>query len=825
MAKRSERHVRKVKETLHTPAARPAHERALAVSSPDGPKRGSASQAAALAGYASSVPSALGGSTTPDATGQVGTPGNLNVFGFLTGEDYNPDLDGYPMFPNYNKMRLGDAQVNATLLMLKLPLKGATWIAKPASDDAQDQAIADFVQANLIDDDSLARSWQHVLDNAMLKFDFGCAASEVIWGLADESPTALSRLGQAIELGRYGPKGLEKYEAMVHLDEMVNGPQYSRVVDLAPRLPRTFYRWIEDPTTGKLAFLQQFAPKHGQYGFWNIPAANLALHVRAREGNNYYGRSVLRTSYPHWWWKQQLYRIDMIGHDRFHVGIPRAKLTADYQAGTAPLDKLEATLKGLRSHDRAYMVQPFGVEYDIYGARDSAGGGTSGILQSIEHHNLMIARNILQSFAAQGEQRHGSFGAAHVTSEAYFKALEGESQEIGSELKQAVVKRLCDLNFDMRGRKYPQIACSDITAVDFSQLAAALGVLAEKGIVTPDDDLEAWVRDLIDAPGLPDALKGLPRGRATTTPPPGQPGGPDPAAGDDPPPVVDEPIDAARRTPFLEGGRAFSRAPSALERRVFDLHGIPDALDRAHGHLVHALATIRREQLKVVAARVAQKDGRKTAPFTDIRHAHVKMPQVDALVKTIRAAQTEVFAYGRKSVRTELQQQGARLPQELAANDTSAGSRRGATSHLVSSATITARRQADSWLSRILDEALRLRRTGLRGEELVSAIIDALEDEAESGARRDANAEINEAFGLGRALSAQELRELVDHATYSAILDANTCEPCQELDGEEFEIDSPEYEANLPPNANCDGKDLCRCVYLYVAHGDAQESA
>jgi hypothetical protein len=354
----------------------------------------------------------FGGSSQPDATGQVGTPGNLNVFGFLTGEDYNPDLDGFPMFANYNKMRLGDAQVNATLLMLKLPLKGASWISRPASDDPQDVAIADFVQANLIDDDSLARAWQHVLDNAMLKFDFGCSAEEIVWGnstgadgearLMRAHPRVMAmaqRAGGAWDLSSETGKRtfFQDLDRTLSDIETTSGPVYAKVVDLAPRLPRTFYRWVEDQKTGTLAYLQQFAPKNGQYGFWNIDAANLALHVRAREGNNYYGRSVLRTAYPHWWWKQQLYRIDMIGHDRFHVGIPRAALTKDYSANSAPLAKLEETLKGLRSHDRAYMVQPYGVEYDIYGARES-GSGTSGIMVSVEHHNQMIARNILPAW-------------------------------------------------------------------------------------------------------------------------------------------------------------------------------------------------------------------------------------------------------------------------------------------------------------------------------------------------------------------------------------------------------------------------------------------
>jgi len=49
-------------------------------------------------------------STGRDRRGQIRHAGNLNVFGFLTGEDYNQDLDGFPMFATTNKMRLSDAQ-------------------------------------------------------------------------------------------------------------------------------------------------------------------------------------------------------------------------------------------------------------------------------------------------------------------------------------------------------------------------------------------------------------------------------------------------------------------------------------------------------------------------------------------------------------------------------------------------------------------------------------------------------------------------------------------------------------------------------------------
>lgn len=819
MKRRTEPHVRKIKQTLETGAARPAGERALAGETSQvvsGRDRGrSTPDRRAVPGPTPNTVKTFGGSTTKDTTGQIGTPGNLNVFGFLTGEDYNPDLDGFPMFANYNKMRLGDAQVNATLLMLKLPLKGARWIVKPGSEDAQDQAIADFVQANLIDDDALARSWQHVLDNAMLKFDFGCSAEEVVWTVRDETAatgTDLSRPAGLVELGKRKDWALDQ--------AVKNGSVvYSTVSDLAPRLPRTFYRWIEDPKTGAFAgpnaFLQQFAPKNGQYGFWNIPADQLALHIRAREGNNYYGRSVLRTAYPHWWWKAQLYRIDMVGHDRFHVGIPRAALDEHYNAATAPLNKIEETLKGLRSHDRAYMVQPYGVTYDVYAA-PTGGRGTSAILLSIEHHNMMIARNILQSFSAQGEQRHGSFGAAKVTSEVYFDALQGEADEIGSELKQCVVKRLCDQNFDMRGRKYPTIVCTDLRAVDFTQLSEAFAALSNAKIVTPDDDLEGFFRDLADAPVLPEHLKGQDRAKVVAAPAV-------PPAPGDPPAVPSKP---APNTPaveaskgFQERGRTFGRTPSALERRIFDLHGVPSELEQQQALLVRALAEIRLAQLDTVAARIAKKDGRPTAAFTDIRHAHITMPKMAELRKAIRVSQDRVFAYGQKTVRDELRRQQGRGATALIEDPTAAKNKSTAISHLVSSAQVTAKKEAEAWRARILEEGLRQRRSGLQGTALADAIVEHLRDEAESGARRDAAAEVHEAFGLGRANAANTLADDIERCVYSAILDKATCEPCASLDQEEFVYGSEAYFAALPPNPNCAGLDNCRCVMLYLISG------
>lgn len=867
MAKRPDSHVRRVKAALATPAARRRQQaRELAAPTPAPvatnagllalppvpgkqpmPPKGRQDQndpLSAFPGY---------GDVGADDSGQIGAPGTLNVWGFITGEDYNPDLDGYPMFPKYDQMRRGDAQASASLLQIKLPFKAARKVIKPASDDPQDLAIADFIKAVLLEDRAMKRPFEQVLDHIMLRFDFGCSGSEIIWEIEAGDPSEVgsdaatlaaivARQGDGTLVTRTG-KGT--YELATDdptvLPTIAGAGMYLRVKDLAPRLPRTFYRWIEwdsGPLQGDLKYLQQFAPKNGRYGFWNIPAERFMLHTHRREGNNYYGMSLLRSPYPNWFWKQQLYRIDAIRHDRLGAGIFIAKLTQDYKANSAPLDKIEQTLAGLRSHDRAYAIQPYGVEYDILVPKGSAGNATD-IVQSIEHHNQMIAASVLQQFSTQGQQKHGSFGQAKVTHDVFMDALEGQGVEMGTEITDGIIRPLCDANFDMKGRGYPRLEFADIASADVGAIATSMSALATAKLITPDDGLENWLRELHDAPAMPDAIKGL--DRIPQPPPapmivhPGLPAGtPPPAPADgkggkgaksDPEPhqvptegdhtkQVPANVNAATRGGFLENGRTFSRVPTDLERRVFDLHGVPAALDDAKAALVRSLATIRRAQLTKTAAALAKKDARKTAPFTDLRKGQLPKPPTADYARVIRDTQQRMFDYGREQVRKELEKQGADVPKELA-GEKGSKNQKTATSALVSSAQVTADRQGSTWQQRIIDRAVQLRRQGLQGDDLEQGIVDSLSDEVESGAARDAGAEVNEAMGLGRANAARSLSDAIKTITYSAVLDANTCDSCDALDGEEWDsID----DAVEPPNPDCDGRDSCRCVLLFTAN-------
>lgn len=73
---------------------------------------------------------------------------------------------------------------------------------------------------------------------------------------------------------------------------------------------------------------------------------------------------------------------------------------------------------------------------------------------------------------------------------------------------------------------------------------------------------------------------------------------------------------------------------------------------------------------------------------------------------------------------------------------------------------------------------------------------------------------VGETLNLGRTAGILTLPEPPQFALRSEQLDANTCDPCDQLHGEIVQIDTPEYYDLMPPNG-CDGGGRCRGIYVY----------
>lgn len=118
---------------------------------------------------------------------------------------------------------------------------------------------------------------------------------------------------------------------------------------------------------------------------------------------------------------------------------------------------------------------------------------------------------------------------------------------------------------------------------------------------------------------------------------------------------------------------------------------------------------------------------------------------------------------------------------------------------------------------RLEREALRLindlSQQGLTGNDLARAVADGLRAMSDAPVERKGREAVGEAFNLGRNLEFQ--RQNVARVVRTEILDAATCGPCHELDGREFDVNTPDYFEFFPPN-KCDGREQCRGFYMPV---------
>jgi hypothetical protein len=396
-------------------------------------------------------------------SGLTGTP----VFGGFLRDlgEYNAQLEGLTAIRTYEKMRRSDAQVAATLLACELPIRAASWDVRPASDDPEDRAIAGFVRENLFggleyvspSGVKTSQSWDDVLRNALLMLAFGAAAHEEIYAID----------GAMVRLAR-----------------------------LAPRLPLTFYRWITDTDGETLLALNQYGYRNARFESVEIPVDRLAVFTLNQEGANFFGRSMLRPAYLHWYIKHQLYKIDAIAGERNGLGIP----TIEQGPGSSKEDREAAAqwVQALAAHEKTGLSLPSGWKFSLTGVA----GNVRDLYNSIQHHNIEISRTALAFFMnlGLGARAGGNRSLGETQTDFFFLALQATADQIARTVTYTAIRELVDYNWEGLAR-YPQLTVANLRARNFGETLDLLTRLAQTGVVAPYPELTQYVtREL----GLPE---------------------------------------------------------------------------------------------------------------------------------------------------------------------------------------------------------------------------------------------------------------------------------------------------------------------------------
>ena len=383
--------------------------------------------------------------------GELGTasPGFL---GDVT-KEYNIELRGSNGLDKYQKMRFGDGVVAGTLLLIKTSVNAGRWFIKPVGNKPIDVKRADFVWKCLTEYMSI--TWTQVKLEAMLCCEFGYAMFEKVWET-----------------------------------RVINGKEQTVLKKLAPRSPLDVKEWKYDENGGPKSVILYQRDGANKYAVKEveIPISKLIVFTYNKEFNSITGRSVLRPMYKHWYFKDQLYKIDAIQKERHGIGVPIVKLPVNF----TDADKIAAETLGrnLRTNERAHITLPFGWEVTFAELK----GQPVDALKSIELHDKAIRESILAGF----------IGSDQVTKEEdmslFLKATRFLADSICDAFNLYLIPELIRYNYGS-GVDAPKLTVRQIgEQADLRTLSFALRNVIGAGIVRPDDRLEEYVREIMDLP-------------------------------------------------------------------------------------------------------------------------------------------------------------------------------------------------------------------------------------------------------------------------------------------------------------------------------------
>lgn len=397
-------------------------------------------------------------------------------------EEETPELRWPLNVAVYDRMRRQDAQVISVLRAVTLPIRRTAWRLDASGCRPE---VAELVAADL---------------------------GLPIAGRTDPPPTRTrDRFSWAKHL-RLAllmlPHGHSVFEQVYRIDSAGQ----ARLRKLGWRPPRTISQ-VDVASDGGLVAIEQYGQGSGSH---RMSVDRLVVYVSEQEGGNWLGTSLLRSAYKFWLLKDRMLRVQALTVDRNGLGLPvyEASQQHDTVVGEERTrrekEEIDAGLtiaKNIRAGETSGAAVPNGAKLTLQGVT----GNLPDADKPIRYYDEQIARAVLAHFLNLGTET-GSWALGSTFADFFVQSLQAVALEIADTTTQHVVEDLVDLNwgpdepaprviFDEIGSKHPATA-------------EAIRALTECGAITPDDQLEAYLRTTY---GLPARDLATARPRTTGT--------------------------------------------------------------------------------------------------------------------------------------------------------------------------------------------------------------------------------------------------------------------------------------------------------------------
>lgn len=408
--------------------------------------------------------------TTYTSKGSVEVPTeSLSEIGSSTGgqiPDKVPQFTSrYNAIRTYESMTNDDAAVDVSLRASKMPVLGADWYVEPGDSSEEQVVIAQMVECNILEE--LLTPWSALLEDILRFYEYGVTTFEKVY---ENRVWAPNRPG-------------------------ANRKTYTMLKDLACRPTPTLGKFKYDDN-GRLESIEHVALRgNGTTENVLLPASKLVIFTHNRKGGNLEGKSLLRTAYKNWYFKNQFYNIDGIQKERHGMGFPILTLPVSYTKND--LEAAKELVRNIRTNQEAGAVLPPGFVLTFAELKSQP----VNVLSSIDHHNGMIMLNIMVQFLLAGVSESAAAGRASTSSaqDMFTKALKYVANMICEQINLQVIPELVRYNFDTT--VYPKLRVRNIGETkDMQQWSSAIANLLARNAVTMDYDTEQFIRNIIDFP-------------------------------------------------------------------------------------------------------------------------------------------------------------------------------------------------------------------------------------------------------------------------------------------------------------------------------------
>jgi phage gp29-like protein len=375
-------------------------------------------------------------------------------------------LPGGEGYLTYRKMQ-HDPQIKACLSTKKFAVLSRGWEIHPASEAAEDVAVADFVRTCL---NEMRGSVLDVLYDSMDALALGVAIQELNWCLRDDGMIGLASI-----------KAKDPANFLFETDPFLN------ILSIRG-LPA-----LTSPLKGMLA-----GGGVGGLAEGELPKDKFVIYPYQPSYANPMGSSDLRSAFQSWFVKQQLLRWWAKYLEKF--GMPTVVGGYDAKAGYGVKQQREFLSLLGAVHNESALVRPSDMTVELLEAQRVA---ETGFIEAIAYHDRSMAKSLLgQSLTSDSSDRGATYALGAVQANVlsfYLQKLQRDLEDVV--MNEQVIKRLVGYNYPP-GTSMPSFHLGRVDDDRLAATAALIQGLITGTVIAPD---EPWIRSYLGLPSPPSA--------------------------------------------------------------------------------------------------------------------------------------------------------------------------------------------------------------------------------------------------------------------------------------------------------------------------------